>query len=222
MPNPGPVGEEGGVTCEDAASLPGVPDAFQRLWTPHRMAYISGEDHPVDGGNTQCPFCRAPRVSPAEGLVVARGESCFVVMNLFPYSPGHLLVCPYRHIPLYIDADPAEVADMARLTRVAIRALTAVSHPAGFNIGMNQGAVAGAGIGAHLHQHVVPRWPGDTNFLPIVAHTRAVPQLLEDARQQLARAWPAALADELEASMPPESMPTEDLPTEKVHEEPHA
>lgn len=190
--------EEGGrlPPCEDALRLPGVPDAFQRLWTPHRMAYINGDHKPDDAGEKECPFCRAPHVTPEEGLVVALGDACFVVMNLFPYSPGHLLVCPYRHVARYVDATPAEVADMAKLSRVAIRALTAASHPAGFNLGMNQGSVAGAGIGAHLHQHIVPRWTGDTNFLPIVAQTRAVPQLLEDGRRQLAAAWPAALAEE--------------------------
>ena len=124
-----------------------------------------------------------------DGLIVARGEHAFVVMNLFPYSPGHLLVCPYRHIGGYIDATPEETREMAELTQRAIAVLTRVSQPAGFNIGMNQGAVAGAGIAAHLHQHVVPRWLGDTNFMPIIGQTRALPQLLGDARERLARAW---------------------------------
>ncbi len=138
-----------------------------------------------------------PRGRPdSAGLIVARGECCYVVMNLYPYSPGHLLVCPYRHVAAYVDTTPAEVAEMARLTRIALRALARVSHPAGFNIGMNQGEVAGAGIGAHLHQHVVPRWLGDTNFLPIVAQTRAVPQLIGDARAALAEAWSVATAEE--------------------------
>lgn len=187
------------VRVEDADTLAGVPDAFQRLWTPHRMAYIGGENKPATDGEPDCPFCRAPGRSDADGLVVARGEHCYVVMNLYPYSPGHVLVCPYRHVSRYIDATPAEVAEIATLTRVAIRALTEVSHPAGFNVGLNQGPVAGAGIAAHLHQHVVPRWEGDTNFLPIVARTRAVPQLLDDARQLLAEAWPAALRQEAAA-----------------------
>ena len=120
---------------------------------------------------------------------MARGEHAFVVMNLFPYSPGHLLVCPYRHVSGYVDATAEETREMADFTQRAISVLTQVSHPDGFNIGMNQGAVAGAGIAAHLHQHVVPRWAGDMNFMPVIGRTRALPQLLGDARQQLAEAW---------------------------------
>ncbi|WGT48399.1 HIT family protein [Tessaracoccus lacteus] len=172
---------------EDAASLPGVPDAFQRLWTPHRMVYINGEGKPKDAA--QCPFCSSPGRDDADGLVVHRGEHAFVVMNLFPYSPGHLLVCPYRHVADYTDLTTDETREVAELTQQAMRVVRRVSGPDGFNLGMNQGAVAGAGISMHLHQHVVPRWGGDMNFLPIVAQTRAVPQLLGDARQLLADAW---------------------------------
>ncbi|MGO4957326.1 HIT family protein [Luteococcus sp. Sow4_B9] len=177
---------------EFAETMAGVPDAFQRLWTPHRMAYIKGDSKPKDSSTKQCPFCVKPQHDDPDGLIVHRGKHCFVVMNLFPYSPGHLLVCPYRHISWYTDANDAEVAEMADLTRTAMRVLGEVSHPAGFNIGMNQGEVAGAGIAAHLHQHVVPRWLGDSNFLPVVGQTRAVPQLLADARSALAEAWLAA------------------------------
>lgn len=173
-----------------ADSMAGVPDSFQRLWTPHRMAYIQGEKKPADHSEGECPFCRAPKVDDVEGLVVHRGEHAYVVMNLFPYSPGHLLVCPYRHISWYTEANEDEVAEIAQLTRTAMEVLMKVSHPAGFNIGMNQGDVAGAGIAAHLHQHVVPRWMGDMNFLPIVGQTRAVPVLIADSRAQLAAAWP--------------------------------
>ncbi|MDN5563629.1 ATP adenylyltransferase [Luteococcus japonicus] len=180
---------------EFADSMAGVPDAFQRLWTPHRMAYIKGDSKPTDSTENQCPFCVKPQRPDDDGLIVHRGETCFVVMNLFPYSPGHLLVCPYRHISWYTDANEAEVAEMAVLTRTAMDVLMEVSRPAGFNIGMNQGEVAGAGIAAHLHQHVVPRWQGDSNFLPIIAQTKAVPQLLDDARQALAAAWPTTSKD---------------------------
>ncbi len=167
----------------------GVPDSFQRLWTPHRMVYIDGEGKPKNAG--ECPFCASPQKDDADGLIVHRGEHAFVVMNLFPYNPGHLLVCPYRHVSGYVDATQDEVREIAELTRQAIRTLTAVSSPAGFNVGMNQGEVAGAGIAMHLHQHVVPRWQGDANFLPIVGQTKALPQLLDDARQRLAEAWQA-------------------------------
>ncbi len=175
------------VEVQDPAELAGAPDAFQRLWTPHRMVYIQGQDKPTGDGD--CPFCTNPKKSDEDGLIVARGEDAFVVMNLFPYSPGHLLVCPYRHVPDYTDVTVEETREIAELTQQAMRVLRRVSNPAGFNLGMNQGAVAGAGIAAHLHQHVVPRWGGDMNFLPVIAQTRALPQLLGDARQQLADAW---------------------------------
>lgn len=172
---------------EAADGFPGSPDAFGRLWTPHRMAYIKGGPTPIDA--EACPFCTAPARPDDEGLIVHRGESAYVVMNLFPYSPGHLLVCPYRHVADYTDLTPKETAEVAELTREAMRTLRVVSGPAGFNIGMNQGRVAGAGVAGHLHQHVVPRWQGDMNFLPIVAQTRAIPQLLGDGRELLAQAW---------------------------------
>jgi len=174
---------------EPAEALAGVPDCFGRLWTPYRMAYIQGEARPKDATPGACPFCRAPGLDDAAGLIVHRGATCFVVMNLFPYSPGHVLVCPYRHVADYVGLSGDETVELAELSRAAIRALSAVSHPDGFNLGLNQGAVAGAGIAAHLHQHVVPRWAGDMNFLPIIAQTRAIPQLLEDARAMLAAAW---------------------------------
>jgi ATP adenylyltransferase len=153
------------------------------------MAYIKGDARPTNEESAQCPFCRAPREDDATGLVVHRGELAYVVMNLFPYSPGHLLVCPYRHVARYVDLTDAETHEFSALTQIAVRTLETVSHPDGFNLGMNQGAVAGAGIAAHLHQHIVPRWAGDTNFLPIIAETKALPQLLEDARQALVENW---------------------------------
>jgi ATP adenylyltransferase len=168
-------------------------DAFDRLWTPYRMAYIRGENKPQDDGpGQQCPFCRAPGLSDAEGLVVARGSTCYVVLNRYPYNSGHLMVCPIRHVAGYVDLDPTETDEFGQLTQQAIRVLTTVSGPQGFNIGMNQGGVAGAGIAGHLHQHVVPRWGGDTNFMPVVATTRVLPELLERTRDLLVEAWPDA------------------------------
>ena len=176
---------------EPADALAGEPDGFQRLWTPHRMAYISGQDKPTgqDAGDG-CPFCRVQHLDDVEGLVVARGETCFVVLNLYPYNPGHLMVCPYRHVADYRELTDAETVEVARTAQTAMRVLTEVSAPHGFNLGLNQGAVAGAGIAAHLHQHVVPRWGGDSNFLPVVARTKALPELLGDTRDKLAAAWP--------------------------------
>ncbi|MFC9977052.1 HIT family protein [Spirillospora sp. NPDC127200] len=169
----------------------GAPDNFQRLWTPHRMAYIKGENKPSgsDAGDG-CPFCVIPSMTDEEGLVVARGRSVFAVLNLYPYNSGHLMVVPYRHVADYTELDAGEYTELAELTRRALTALRKASGAQGFNVGMNLGMVAGAGIAAHLHQHVVPRWGGDTNFMPVVGHTKVLPQLLRDTRQIIADAWP--------------------------------
>jgi len=179
------------VELESAAGHPGDPDGFERLWTPHRMAYIGGQDKPSDAGPGACPFCRAPTLDDAAGLIVARGPSAYVVLNLYPYNPGHLLVVPYRHVADYTDLTAQETLDVAELTQTSMRVIRSVSAPHGFNLGMNQGSAAGAGIAAHLHQHVVPRWGGDSNFLPIIGRTKALPELLGDTRERLAAAWPA-------------------------------
>ena len=178
-----------------AGDFPGDPDGFERLWTPHRMIYLDGQDKPATSeAGPQCPFCRAPEGRDADGLIVARGETCYVVLNLYPYNSGHVMVCPYRHVSLYPDLTPAETVELATLTQQAMRVITGEYACHGFNLGMNQGAVAGAGIAAHLHQHVVPRWGGDSNFLPIVAQTKALPELLADTRRRLAAAWQVAPA----------------------------
>jgi ATP adenylyltransferase len=176
--------------AESAADFAGSADAFGRLWTPHRMIYIRGENKPPhDGAGEDCPFCRVPSGSDEDGLIVARGELAYVVLNLYPYNSGHLMVVPYRHVADYVDLGVDEVAEVGDLTQRAVRTLRAALAPHGLNIGLNQGAVAGAGIAAHLHQHVVPRWGGDTNFMPVVAQTRVLPQLLADARELLANSW---------------------------------
>lgn len=176
-----------GPGVEDAADLAGVPDEFQRLWTPHRMAYIQAGPEPL---RDDCPFCAAPQRSDEDGLIIARGQTAFVILNLFPYNSGHLMVCPYRHIATYDLANPEEVAEIGALTQTAMRVLRQVSRCDGFNLGMNQGAVAGAGVAGHLHQHVVPRWATDANFFPIIAKTKALPQLLGEVREAVASAWP--------------------------------
>lgn len=168
----------------------GNPEAWDRLWTPHRMAYIKGEGKPEHSeSGEQCPFCRAPGESGPESLVVASGDLVYAVLNKFPYNSGHLLICPYRHVPSYTDLDMAETAEFSEFTKRAMRTLRACSGAQGFNIGMNQGSVAGAGISAHLHQHVVPRWGGDMNFMPVVGGTKVLPQLLEQTRDLVADAW---------------------------------
>jgi ATP adenylyltransferase len=167
-----------------------APDGLQRLWMPHRMAYIKGEGKPADGTAPECPFCQIPKLSDEDGLIVARGDDVYAVLNLYPYNSGHLMVVPYRHVADYTDLEPPETAELASFTKLSMRALRAASQAQGFNIGMNMGGVAGAGIAAHLHQHVVPRWGGDANFMPVVGRTRVLPQLLADTRVLLARAWP--------------------------------
>ena len=184
-----------GASPQDGA---GIPDGFERLWMPHRMAYIKGggETHGQDAKagarpEDSCPFCRAPGLPGDEGLVVARGELTYTVLNLYPYNGGHVMVCPYRHVADYVDLTEPETAELAAHTKRAIRALREASGAQGFNVGMNLGGVAGAGIAAHLHQHVVPRWGGDTNFMPVVGRTKVLPELLADTRKLIAEAWPA-------------------------------
>ncbi len=178
--------------AESSDAFPGESDSFGRLWTPHRMVYIKGENKPThDEAGDDCPFCAAPGRSDDDGLIVARGEHVYAVLNLYPYNSGHLMTVPYRHVSMYYDLDDAESLELARFTQTAMQVLRDVMGPHGFNLGINQGPVAGAGIAAHLHQHVVPRWGGDTNFMPIVAQTRVLPQLLSDTRAELAAGWPA-------------------------------
>lgn len=170
----------------------GGADAWDRLWTPHRMAYIEGDDRPGHGdreaGDT-CPFCRSPNDPSESTLVFARGSYVYGVLNKYPYNSGHVLICPYRHVAAYVDLDEAELDEFTRFSRRAISVITSVAAPDGFNVGMNQGVAAGAGIVAHLHQHVVPRWVGDTNFMPVVGGTKVIPQLLIQTRDLLRDAW---------------------------------
>ena len=158
-------------------------DAFERLWMPHRMAYIKGE------GKSGCAFCSIQDMSDADGLVVARGETVYAVLNLYPYNAGHVMVVPFRHVADFTDLKDDETRELSEFTARSMTVLREVSNAQGFNIGMNQGSVAGAGIAEHLHQHIVPRWGGDTNFMPVVGQTKVLPQLLADTRDLLADAW---------------------------------
>ncbi|MCB0916962.1 MAG: HIT domain-containing protein [Actinobacteria bacterium] len=167
-----------------------MADGFERLWTPHRMAYIKGENKPPHSEpGHECPFCRAPSLSDEDGLIVRRGESVYAVLNLYPYNSGHLLICPYRHLADFTELNDSEAAELSLFTRQAMTAIRAAMDPHGFNLGINQGPVAGAGIAAHLHEHVVPRWGGDSNFMPIVGRTKVLPQELPQTRYLLAEAW---------------------------------
>ena len=166
-----------------------MPDRWARLWAPHRMEYLKGENRPLSENGVDCPFCRIPALSDEEGLIVARGESAYVVMNLYPYNAGHLLICANRHIADLTDLTKAERDEISDLTAHAMVTLRKVSAPAGFNLGMNQGAISGAGVAEHIHQHVVPRWSGDANFMPLIGQTKVMPVLLAQTRDELAAAW---------------------------------
>lgn len=156
------------------------------------MVYLRGEGRPATAEAADCPFCAAPEMSDEDGLIVHRGVHAYVVMNLYPYNAGHVLVCPFRHVADYTDLTDAERDEVALLTQQAMRVIREISGAHGFNIGMNQGGIAGAGIAAHLHQHVVPRWGGDTNFMPVIGQTKVMPQLLESTRALFEEAWPDA------------------------------
>jgi len=182
-------GSDLGPDAEPATGFAGVPDAFQRLWVPYRIAYITSNSEQEPTAE-ECPFCIAPTLSDVQALIVARGEHAFVLLNLYPYNSGHLLVCPYRHVATYDEASDEETAEIASLTQVAMRVLRETARCHGFNIGMNQGRIAGAGIAEHLHQHIVPRWELDANFFPIIAGTKAIPRLLGEVREEIANAWP--------------------------------
>lgn len=162
-------------------------DSWQRIWAPHRKDYLVSQA----GNFTEetCPFCLCQNVDDELGLVVRRGQLAFVVMNKYPYSSGHLMICTTRHVALYDDLNKDELAEISLLTQQAMTTLRNVSHCEGFNIGMNQGNVAGAGVAGHLHQHVVPRWANDSNFMPIVAGTRVMPELIEQTRKLLSESW---------------------------------
>lgn len=163
-----------------------MTEQWDRLWAPHRIEYIKAGTAPhVD----DCPFCRAPNQADEEGLIVFRGKENFVILNLYPYNTGHLMVCPYRHVGLYDEISESESLEMAKLTQQAMKVLRVVTGAHGFNIGINQGNQAGAGIAGHLHQHVVPRWSGDANFMPVIGSTKVLPQLLEETRNLLSKAW---------------------------------
>jgi ATP adenylyltransferase len=164
-----------------------VPDRLARLWTPHRLAYIKAEAAPEGGGG--CPFCRIPTLDDREGLLLHRGEHVYAVLNLHPYNPGHLMVVPYRHVANLEDLTDPEAAEVTRVTQQAIRAVRSVSSPHGFNVGLNLGGVAGGSLSDHLHQHLVPRWRGDANFITVISHTKIIPQLLSETRDLLAAAW---------------------------------
>ena len=145
---------------------------MDRLWSPWRLAYVTTEQH------TGCVFCDAPRSSVQQSLVVHGGRLAYVILNLYPYNSGHLMVVPHRHVATLAALSAEEMQEVGVLTQLAERALTEAYHPHGLNVGLNLGKAAGAGIVEHLHLHVVPRWTGDANFMTVVGETRVLPEEL--------------------------------------------
>jgi ATP adenylyltransferase len=171
----------------------GERDHLQRLWTPYRMTYLAEgplkRDNGKEDGKSDQPFTDIPQMPDEEGLLVARGELVYAVLNLYPYNPGHLMVVPYRRVSELEDLTDAESAELMAFIQKSIRVIKNVSRPHGFNVGLNLGTSAGGSLAEHLHVHVVPRWGGDANFITIVGGSKVIPQLLRDTRHLLATEW---------------------------------
>ncbi len=150
---------------------------YSVMWAPWRMVYIKKT---VEGGSSACVFCEAPKMKDEEALIIYRGERAYIIMNKYPYNTGHLMVVPYRHVPSIEDLNEDEMFEMSILTQASLKGLRKALNPHGFNVGINIGDVAGAGVADHVHIHVVPRWKGDANFITIVSGTKVLPQLLKD------------------------------------------
>ena len=157
----------------------------RQLWAPWRLEYIGSADD-----QEECVFCRAAAAADEDGLVVHRGERAFVVLNKFPYSSGHLMVASYRHVGEFGDLTDEEALEVHRLAERGLGALAQTYQPQGYNLGWNLGRIAGAGIVDHVHEHVVPRWAADTNFMPVLADVKVLPEHLLETRKRLAEAWP--------------------------------
>jgi len=145
------------------------------------MAYLRG-DEPLPEG---CLFCVKPRSEDAEAHIVHRGPLCYVILNRYPYNNGHLMIVPYEHVATLEDLGSEALAEMMALTQVSLRVLREAYSPEGFNLGMNIGEVAGAGVAGHIHLHIVPRWGGDTNYMTVVSHTRTIPEWLDETYRRL-------------------------------------
>jgi ATP adenylyltransferase len=162
---------------------------MKRLWTPWRMAYLKAPKASKERGCIFCNKMRARRSKDRDNLVVLRGERAFVVLNLYPYTNGHLMIAPYQHTGELESLDGETLKEMMLLVGASIRALRQMMNPQGFNVGINLGSVAGAGVADHIHIHVVPRWGGDTNFMPVLADVRMIPELLPQTYDKLIEAF---------------------------------
>ena len=166
---------------------------MERLYAPWRMAYVDQPDKDAaPSGATGCIFCdKAAQDEDEANLIVCRGRQAFVLLNLFPYNNGHLMVAPYQHTARLDELDDAATLEMMTLVKQAQAALHEAFRPEGYNLGMNLGRSAGAGIADHLHLHIVPRWNGDTNFMPVLAEVKVLPDALQSSAEKIRRAWPA-------------------------------
>ena len=157
--------------------------AEQRLWAPWRLQYIKGDN------SDECIFCSKPALGDEKSLITHRGDRCFVMLNAFPYTNGHLMVAPYEHNGGLQDLDEQSSVELMSLTRLSLRALDEAYGADGYNVGLNQGKIAGAGMADHVHVHVVPRWAGDTNFMPVVGDTRVISEGLDSSYRTLRDAF---------------------------------
>jgi ATP adenylyltransferase len=158
-----------------------------RIWAPWRLAYVTDASKDIE---EQCIFCAKPQADDDEAnLIVHRGERSFVILNLYPYTNGHLMVAPYEHIGRLQELPPETLTEMMGLAQKAMDRLESVYDPHGYNVGFNQGRVAGAGVEHHIHMHVVPRWAGDNNFMPVIADTKVMPQSIEQSYEALKGAF---------------------------------
>ena len=187
-PGPGetrpPAGEEGTYRQYGVGESP-----LELLWAPYRLSYVTETPSEPGEGMTGEPFLDIPRMSDEDGLVIARGRHVYVVLNLYPYNPGHSMVVPYRKVADLENLDADESRELMAYTQHLIRVVKAVSNPHSFNVGLNLGKGAGGSLSEHLHQHIVPRWIGDANFMTITGGTKVLPQLLRETRSLLSAAW---------------------------------
>jgi ATP adenylyltransferase len=159
--------------------------ANHRIWAPWRLPYVKDASK-----DTDCIFCTKPaQGNDEETFIVHRGERCYVILNTFPYTNGHLMVAPFQHVGRLQDLDSETLAEIMRLGARATAILDDAYGPEGYNVGFNQGRIAGAGFDSHIHMHVVPRWAGDTNYMPVIADTRVMPQSLEQSYETLRGAF---------------------------------
>lgn len=169
----------------------GTPDRLERLWAPYRMDYIAqgAQDRDKESSASRDPFIEVPNLSDEDGLIVARGQHVYCVLNLYPYNPGHMLIVPYRKVSDLEDLSPEESAELMAYAQKAVRVIKQVSNPNAINVGLNLGKAAGGSVADHLHMHIVPRWVGDANFMTVIDSTKVLPQRLRDTRSLFAEAW---------------------------------